>query len=454
MGISGIRCQGGYRFCRAWLDALGIAILSMAVPMRFTGSRLCSQFNNFIPTSVHFVLGGRIRQVFACLLGTMLLTGCAADLGNMPHVPAALVEKAEIESLPNVRYWGDSKPGSYGDLARQRIEIVRRSLGPDASRIRRAINILTISGGGSDGAFGAGLLVGWTQNGTRPQFDFVTGISTGAMMAPLAFLGPRYDRKLKEAYTTLGTEDVATPQVFAAIVGLSSSLASTKPLEEMIAKYMTVEMLAEIGREHLKGRILMIGTTNLEAQRSVIWDIGALAVSRHPRALELVRKIILASAAIPGAFPPVEIDVTIEGRRYQEMHVDGGVTRQVFLYPPGFTPQEIDKGIGWKVNRRLFILRNAKISPEFKQIKKQLLPIASRSISTLIKTQGIGDLYEIHTLAKRDGVDYHLAYIPEDFALESKDAFDKAYMNELFHRGYELGRRGYVWSKLPPGLGP
>lgn len=213
-------------------------------------------------------------------------------------------------------------------------------------------------------------------------------------------------------------------------------------------------MLAEIAEQHRNGRILMIGTTNLEAQRSVIWDIGAIAASGKSGSLELARKIILASAAIPGAFPPVDIDVTIDGKPYHEMHVDGGVTRQVFLYAPGYSPSEVDKAIGWKVRRRLYIIQNAKIAPEFKHISDKLIPIASRSIYTLIKTQGIGDLYQIHTIAKRDGVDYNLAYIPSDFAVESKSAFDKDYMNALFQRGYELGRKGYAWHKSPPGLDP
>jgi predicted acylesterase/phospholipase RssA len=236
--------------------------------------------------------------------------------------------------------------------------------------------------------------------------------------------------------------------------GLSNSLSSTKPLEDLIARFMTAEMLDQIAEEHRKGRILMIGTTNLEAQRSVIWDIGAIAASGHPGALELTRKIILASAAIPGAFPPVDIAVTADKQVYHEMHVDGGVTRQVFLYPPGFSPLEVDKAIGWKLQRRVYIIRNAKISPEHQQTKDQLIPIASRSISTLIKTQGIGDLYEIHSIAKRDGVDYNLAYIPEDFVLRSNEIFDRSYMNALFQKGYEMGRAGYPWRKLPPGLEP
>jgi predicted acylesterase/phospholipase RssA len=215
---------------------------------------------------------------------------------------------------------------------------------------------------------------------------------------------------------------------------------------------MTAEMLAEIAEEHRKGRILMIGTTNLDAQRSVIWDIGAIAASGSPASLSLIRQIILASAAIPGAFPPVEINVTVDGKEFQELHVDGGVTRQVFLYPPGYSPKSIDKAIGWKVKRRLYIIRNTKIDPEFAVTKDQLIPIAARSISTLIKTQGIGDLYQIYTTSKRDGVDYNLAYIPSDFNVVAKSGFDKDYMNALFQRGYELGRAGYDWHKQPPGL--
>jgi predicted acylesterase/phospholipase RssA len=388
------------------------------------------------------------------IAGAASIAGCATDFVPRSAVPVELVDRAIISDFKQVRFWGDSKPGEYKDLTQQRIEAVRQAFGPNVTKISRTANILTLSGGGSDGAFGAGILVGWTEHGDRPQFDFVTGISTGAMMAPLAFLGSKYAPQLKEAYTTLTTADVATTQVFAAVLGATASLADTKPLQDLVAKYMTEPMLQEIAAEHAKGRILMIGTTNLDAQRSVIWDIGALAASGHPNSLELIRKIILASAAIPGAFPPVEITVTADGKQYQEMHVDGGVTRQVFLYPPGFSPREVDKVIGWKLKRRLFIIRNTKIDPEFAVTSSKLFPIASRSIATLIKTQGIGDLYQIHTTAKRDGVDYNLAYIPSDFGAVAKDAFDRDYMNALYQRGYELGRAGYKWHKAPPGLDP
>ncbi len=389
------------------------------------------------------------------LMVGLLQSGCVSmtAAGLRTVVPESLVEQASVDNLEHIRYWGDGTPEDYRALVEHRIATVRKVI-PDAKGKPREINFLSLSGGGSDGAFGAGLLVGWTETGKRPKFDCVTGISTGAMMAPLAFLGPKYDQKLKEAYTTLSTDQVAQTQVFAALVGAADSLADTTPLKAVIARFTSEEMLQEIAEEHRKGRVLLIGTTNLDAQRSVIWDIGALAASGHPDSLALMRQIILASAAIPGAFPPVEIKVTAGGKSYSEMHVDGGVTRQVFMYPPGYTPKEVDKAIGWKAKRHVYIIRNAKLAPEFLATKDNLVPIATRSIDTLIKTQGVGDLYRIYSTAIRDGVDYNLAYIPVDFTVKSKDAFDKDYMNALFDKGYELGRSGYQWHKAPPGLDP
>ena len=216
------------------------------------------------------------------------------------------------------------------------------------------------------------------------------------MIAPLAFLGPKYDDKLKEAYTTISTEDVAKAQVLPALLGKVSGLADTAPLKKLIARFLTQQMLDEIAVESRKGRVLLIGTTNLESQRPIIWDIGAIAESGHPQALELVREIILASASIPGAFPPVNVGVTADGKPYNEMHVDGGVTRQVFMYPPTYSPLAIDKAIGWKPKRTVYIIRNNKIEPEYAVVKPKLISVAGRSIDTLIKSDGIGDLYRIY----------------------------------------------------------
>ncbi|MEJ1158932.1 patatin-like phospholipase family protein [Prosthecomicrobium sp. N25] len=381
---------------------------------------------------------------------SVLLAGCLPTLDMRDPVPEPLVERASVADFGTIRYYSDDAD-SLERLALARIQHLKHKFANQNVRGKRFdINFLSLSGGGSDGAFGAGFLVGWSERGTRPQFDAVSGISTGAMIAPLAFLGPKYDQQLREAYTTISTDDVAQRQVLSAILGQSAGLVSTEPLQRLIAKYMTQEMLEEIAVAHRNGRMLLIGTTNLDAQKSVIWDIGAIANSGRTDALALTRQIILASAAIPGAFPPVEVNVQADGKPFVELHVDGGVTRQVFLYPPGYSPTMIDRAIGWKPNRRAYIIRNSKVDPQFKAIEAKLLPIASRSIDTLIKTQGVGDLYKIYMIAKRDGVDYNLTYIPPDFNVQSSSAFDKVYMNALFQKGYEMARSGYQWEKAPP----
>jgi len=392
-------------------------------------------------------------RILVGLTLSILIGGCASDNLLRDPVPQGLVNVAQVDNLDHVRFWGDIPPGGYEFVTDRRVAQLKAYYGvPELKGRKVEINSLSLSGGGSDGAFGAGLLVGWSESGTRPRFDVVTGISTGAMIAPMAFLGPRYDAMLKEAYTTISTDQVARAQVLPALFGATAGLADSKPLAGLIARYTSQQMLTDIAAEYRKGRILLIGTTNLDAQRPVIWDIGALASSGHPDALKLMRRIILASASIPGAFPPVEINVTADGRPYDEMHVDGGVTRQVFLYPPGYEPQVVDRALGWKPVRHAYIIRNSKVAPEFKITESKILPIASRSISTLIKTQGIGDLYQIYLTTQRDRVDYNLAYIPADFDVPSKSAFDKVYMNALFNLGHSLGRSGYKWQKSPPGL--
>jgi hypothetical protein len=379
-------------------------------------------------------------------------TSCAGTSLLREPVPEALVTRADVQDYSKIRFYSDDQ-SAMEELVQVRITETRTLYTGIPLKNRKVdIRFLSISGGGSDGAFGAGFLNGWTATGQRPRFDVVTGVSTGAMIAPMAYLGTDYDTKLKEAYTTISTEDVAKVQLLPALLGQANSLSSNGPLQAMVAKYMTQSMLNEIADEYRKGRMLLIGTTNLDAQRPVIWDIGAIAVSGRPDALALTRQIILASAAIPGAFPPVQIKVQVDGKVYDELHVDGGVTRQVFMYPPGYNPRVVDKALGWKAKRYAYIIRNAKIDPQFKITKAKLLPISARSIDTLIKSQGIGDLYRIYATASRDGVDYNVAYIPSNFSVPSKSTFDRAYMNALYELGYSSASSGYKWHKSPPQL--
>jgi predicted patatin/cPLA2 family phospholipase len=378
----------------------------------------------------------------------LTLTGCASTPERQP-LPPEYTLKAVIPGIPDARFWGDEWP----TFAAERFEIFTVA---DFQRefdavYERPHNYLAISGGGANGAFGAGLLVGWTATGERPEFSMVTGVSTGALTAPFAFLGPDYDDEMKEVYTSTTTHDIATKRnVLDAAFG--DSMTDTAPLKELIAKYIDAEMIEAIAREHKRGRRLFVGTVNLDAARSVIWNIGAIAASDYPQKTELIRELLRASAAIPVAFPPVFISVEAEGKQYDEMHVDGGTGSQVFVYPAAADWRLITEKLKVKGKPQVYVIRNSFLDPDYQGMKRNVLPIASRTIDSLIRTQGVGDLYQIYALCRRDGNDFNLAYIPSDFTEKPTEGFDPVYMKKLFARGYQMALQGYPWDKAPPGF--
>ena len=310
---------------------------------------------------------------------------------------------------------------------------------------------LALSGGGSNGAYGAGLLTGWTASGKRPEFAMVTGISTGSLIAPFAFLGPAYDQQLTDIYTKYSTKDLVIKRSVLGMVSAASAV-DTAPLQKIIAGYVDANLIAAIAEEHRRGRRLFIGTTNLDAGRPVMWNIGAIANSSDPRAPDLIHKVLLASASIPGAFPPVLINVEAEGKVYDELHVDGGTTTQVFLYPAGVDWKAVTRKLKVPGRPDLYVVRNASLDPTYDPVKPRLVPIAGRSISSLIRTQGIGDMYRMYLGAQRDGLRYHLAFIPKEFDVKSEEPFDLAYMRQLYDVGYEQGKAGTAWASAPPGF--
>jgi len=382
----------------------------------------------------------------------LCLSACAGAPRN--PVPLAYENEASVVGMGSarIRYWGDKLPADADAMVKEKWAQVRATR-PQmlAKGSRPVVNLLAISGGGADGAFGAGLLNGWTASGKRPEFEVVTGVSTGALTAPFAFLGPRYDPALKEVFTTSTTADIAIAQPVRGLIG-GDALSSNAPLARVIASHVTPEFLAEVAAEHRKGRRLLIGTTNLDAQRPVIWDMGQIAMLGTPEALDLFRKVLLASAAIPAVFPPGFVQVSANGATYDEMHVDGGTTREVFLLPTQFTAKTVDAATGVHPIRRVYIIRNGRVAPEWKSVKPRTLSIAGRAVSTLIKNQGIGDLYELFVFAKKNGADYNLAVIPGDFADTSTSAFDPKYMTSLFNLGFKMAQTGYPWKKVPPRL--
>lgn len=381
------------------------------------------------------------------------LAGCAELRPHNPPPPKAEAQ-VQIPGMPGVRTWGDE----FSTLFQQdMIESIRQEERSGLFKEGDTVSALAISGGGGDGAFGAGLLCGWSAAGNRPRFKLVTGISTGALTAPFAFLGPAYDGKLKKVYTSIDSADIFKLK---SLLGMfrSDAIGLSDPLAKLTTEYVDEPMLKDIAAEHAKGRRLYIGTTALDAQRPVIWNMGAIAASGQPQALDLFRRVMIASAAVPVVFPPVYVKVEAGGKHYDEMHVDGGVGNQVFLYGPVLRPLKGQKELGierMRRNFRVYVIRNTQIKPNWQAVRPLVRSIAPRSVSSLIKAQGTGDLYRIFATGKRDGFDFNLAFIPDLMDTANRaDEFDKHVMNVLFETGYKLARYGYRWRKTPPGFFP
>ena len=261
----------------------------------------------------------------------------------------------------------------------------RRALGLEPDAPLPEVQLLAVSGGGENGAFGAGLLCGWSEQGTRPVFELVTGVSTGALTAPFAYLGPAYDPQLRTVYTELTPTHVLLKRYVTAAL-FDDAMADNSPLFKTISSYLDEDMLAALAKAYRDGRLILIGTTDLDAQQPVIWNVGAIAASGHPRALDTIRRLLLASAAIPAAFPPTMFDVTLDGKPYQEMHVDGGAFAQAFLYPATMTQQRRERTArGHRVvPATAYIIRNARLDPEWATVGRRTLGIAGRAIATMI----------------------------------------------------------------------
>jgi len=377
----------------------------------------------------------------------LLLAGCTSVHRN--PVPVEDADRAQIPGMPGVRDWGDEPSELFqSDLIRSVRE--EGAAHPEGAPPMAA---LVLSGGGSNGAFGAGFLCGWSQTGTRPGFKLVTGISAGALLAPFAFLGSVYDPELERLVTTMTSRDVfklRNPLT----VFTKDSLARTDPLAATLTALIDAQLLADIAAEHRKGRRLYVGTTNLDAQRLVIWNLGAIAASGRPGALELFRSVLLASAAVPVAFPPVYIPVEADGRYYDEMHVDGGVTAMFFLWGAMIDIEEAIAVIGGDPVRNreaaIYIIRNGQLDPAPEQVRPRLPSIAARSMLSVFKTVSTGDLIRIWAAAGRAGVGIRYVGIPPEHPEARSTGFDPQEMRRLFDLGHSMALEPEPWRSEPP----
>lgn len=385
----------------------------------------------------------RVYLGHAVLLTFFVLINACSTVQRNP-VPEDFHLQTRVLARQDLRVWGDTR--DQNEQARHELDDEQDFVKRRAGIKRQEHHYLAISGGGANGAYGAGVLAGWSQQGTRPQFTIVTGVSTGALTAPFAFLGPAYDKLLEELYTTTGTKSIFKGRRPLSILR-NDSMVDTTPLLDKIEQYITPALVAEIALEHRTGRALYIGTTNLDAGRPVIWNIGRMADSGHPDAVAMIRQVILASASIPGVFPPVYIPVTgPDGKTYDEMHVDGGTASQMFLYPAFIDWTRVLDILDVQGPPQAYLIRNSRSEAQYTPVKPRLGPIVGRSVDSLIRTQGLGDFYRILALAKRDGINVKATWIMED-AIEqtSEEPFDPVYMEGLFRFGYQKTISDKAW---------
>jgi hypothetical protein len=352
-----------------------------------------------------------------------------------PRAPFTAADEAAagVPGMPDARFWADSETAFAEALPAQR--------GP----------WLILSTGGADGAFGAGLLNGLTAAGKRPDYAVVTGVSTGALMAPFVFAGPRYDSALAAVYTQTTAADIFE------VGGTGESFLDTWPLKDLIAKQITPALITDIAAAHQAGRRLFIVTTDLDAGRSVVWNMGAIAVhftahSSDPRgedAIKLFRNILLASGSVPGAFPPVLIDVEANGKRFAEMHADGGVGGQFFVTPPALMQSTSNYKIPADA---LYIVVNSSLQPEFQVVERSTPTILAQAVSTAIKADLRVLLDRAYVAAKNSGIGFNVATIAPSFNAPSRGAFDPDYMKALFNVGYDQGKSASPFAAEPPAF--
>lgn len=361
----------------------------------------------------------------------LALAGCAS-VARIPYTEQE-ARSSTVLGLRDLRRYADDPLSRFADTP---------LAGP-------RVSYLALSGGGADGAYGVGVLNGWTATGNRPSFSIVSGVSTGGLIAPFAFLGPAYDGVLREVYTSGIAESLLDDSnLLRAVFG--AGLAGNTRLRSLVCRYVDADVLREIAREHPKGRRLYIVTTDLDTQRTAIWDMGRIASVATPAALELAQDVMTASASLPLIFPPMLIQAEAGGKHVQEMHVDGGVNAPILTLPDQYLLRRQSPARNAQVD--MYLLVNNKIEPEFTLVRNSSLDVASRSISSVTKSQTRSIIFSTYEFAKQNGLSFALSYIERDYPSNKRSEFDTAYMQNLYDFGFNKAATGSAWRhSLPMG---
>lgn len=394
----------------------------------------------------------RVIAIVPAVLITGCLAGCTLSGGlcgkRLPTPTSAGLHTNNLVDLPS-QIESQQAYDPYEVIASG--ERLLKAQRPPPSGPKRSI--LCLSGGGSLGAFTVGILCGWTEKGDRPNFDVVTGVSTGGLIAPFAFLGPAYDAKLRHLYTMSSTRDI---YVLHPVRGIfSESLADNTPLARQIDRMLTPQMMLDLAVEHSKGRRLYIGTTESQGKRFVCWDIGEIACRGREEDRVLIKRIMLGSSSIPGFFPPSNIPVTVDGRPFIEKHVDGGVSFSMFLRPPYVSPRAAAQpGAKSLAGIDVFAIEAGKLYADPEIVRPWVVSIAAANIETLTYARARGDITRMWATCVISGMNFHLASIPETTPTpDDVTDFVPAEMQRLFRAGYEQVQSG-LWRTMPPGVLP
>ncbi|MGR5144425.1 patatin-like phospholipase family protein [Photobacterium sp. DNB23_23_1] len=378
-----------------------------------------------------------MMQRWVGLLLVVLLSACSSTERSADPLTYTMMP----HSFEEIRMWDEFNPEGLNAMIQTNTDSWI-----EEHQNKPSLNYLALSGGGFNGAFSAGILTAWTEQGDRPHFDVVTGISTGAIVSVFAFLGSDYDDVLTELYTETDFNDLFRYRNLFSLVR-HQSILDTSPFEQKVRQIVTDDLVREIAKQTESGRQLMIGTANIDNQRLALWNIGRIANYGTPQATALIQELIIASSSVPGAFPARKIEFEQGGQHFDELHVDGGVVRQVF-----FTPSWVDLS-DIKVEQNLYVIRNGSLKSDFQPVSYRLSHISERAINTLMLNQGIGDVEHIYHNAHQQGMNFNLAYIDEDFeAPEEASPYSGEFMTALFGYSYQKMQGGNAWQAAPPSL--
>jgi predicted acylesterase/phospholipase RssA len=327
------------------------------------------------------------------------------------------------------------------------------------SGIRQPRNVLALSGGGLYGAYSSGFLSGWTQTGTRPEFDVVTGVSTGALIAPFAFLGSEFDSVAMNLYTSVRAKDVFRIRVWVTIP-FKDAAASSAPLKKLIESQISQPLLDRVAAEHRKGRRLYVATTNLTSRRLVVWDMGAIAGLPPPTGANLARDVLLASCAVPGMLPPVTFVMPgPDGTPVNQMHVDGGVTSQIFVPSTVFDAASANAPgmqVVPGVNGNVYALVAGKLYPDATPVHTFVLPILAATTESIMYAHCRAELGKLYGQARLAGMQFHLTALRQDLVVNVDNllSIDQKEMGRLYCEGERDALSGPAWEYAPPELCP